>query len=280
MGQYIDGKALAKTIHERTTTKVQELKKNGITPKLAVVLVGEDKPSQTYVRMKGKAAEKAGMDFELHELPADISKEGIIARLVNIQQDPHLTGLIVQLPLPEPLYTTEVLNAIETKFDVDCLTDGNLGKLVMQTNTITPPTPGAVMEILEDLDVDLTGKEVTIVGTGALVGKPLAIMMMNRGATVTTCNIHTKDLKAACLRADILISAVGKKDLIRGDMVNDGTIVIDSGVDFENNVMFGDVTVEEVIEKASHLTPTPGGVGPLTVARLLWNTAVLAEEHE
>jgi len=148
---------------------------------------------------------------------------------------------------------------------------------MMKTNTIVPPTPGAVLAILESLETSLEGKNVTIVGTGVLVGKPLAIMLMNLGASVITCNVHTTDVKEKCLQADILISAVGKKDLIRGDMVKPGAIVIDAGVDFENNQMFGDVNVEEVSEIASHLTPTPGGVGPLTVAQLLWNTVVCTD---
>lgn len=273
----INGRAIAKKIHAQTAQAVEELKKRGVTPKLAVVLVGDDKPSQTYVQVKARAAKKVGMNFELHELPANISREDIVTRLLEIQKDPSLTGLIVQLPLPEPLYTTEVLNAIEPRFDVDCLTDANLGKLVMQTNHIAPPTPGAVMAILEDLDVDLVGKHVTIIGMGALVGKPLAIMLANKRASVTTCNSATKHITEKCLDADILISAVGKKDLVTADMVKPGAIVIDAGVDFENNQMFGDVDVAGVSEKASHVTPTPGGVGPLTVAKLLHNVVVCAD---
>ncbi len=272
----INGKSIANQLLEQTKQQVSALKAQSIVPKLAVVLVGDDKPSTTYVRKKGQACALVGIDFDLHTLPADISKAEIISTLKTIQEDTALSGVIVQLPLPEPLYTTEVLNAIRPEFDVDCLTDANLGKLVMKTNTIVPPTPGAVMAILNDLEVDVAGKNITIVGTGALVGKPLAIILMNKEATVTTCNIQTKDLRTKCLSADILISAVGKKDLIRGNMVKPGAIVIDSGVDYVNKVMFGDVNVAEVSEVASYVTPTPGGVGPITVAKLLWNTVVLA----
>jgi len=273
----IDGKAIAKTIHKKTAEKAKELKKQGISPKLAVVLIGDDRPSQLYVKKKMQAAERVGIEFELHNFPNDIYEDRILQKLRDIQEDSTLTGLIVQLPIPEHFYP-HVINAVRSELDVDCLTETNLGKLLMQTNTIVPPTPGAALAILESLKMDIQGKNITIVGTGVLVGKPLAVMLMNLGASVTTCNVHTTDVKEKCLQADILISAVGKKDLIRGDMVKSGAVVIDAGVDFENNQMFGDVNVEEVSEKASYLTPTPGGVGPLTVAQLLWNTVVCAED--
>ncbi len=274
MGQLIDGQKIAKDIRHQVALDVEEMKKKGITPKLAVVLVGADKPSQTYVRKKGQAAEKVGMDFDLHEFSADISSEELIKKLIKIQADEKLTGLIVQLPLPNPLYTTDVLNAIRPELDVDCLTDVNLGKLVMKTNHMVPPTPGAVMSIIHELKFDLIGKNVNIVGAGALVGKPLSIMMMNERATVTTCNSKTKDLADICLNSDVIVTGVGKKDIVRGDMVKKGAIVIDTGVCFEDGKMYGDVNVEEIKEKASFVTPTPGGVGPITVARLLKNTVI------
>lgn len=277
MGQLIDGKSIAKNIREKTAEKVAFLKEKGITPKLAVVLVGEDKPSQTYVGKKGKAAERVGMNFALYELPGDITEVDLIAKINEIQADETLSGIIVQLPLPEHLYTTNILNAIKPELDVDCLTDVNLGKLVMKTNYMVPPTPGAVMSILNDLDVDFVGKNITIIGMGALVGKPLAIMLANERASVSTCNSKTKDTKEKCLNSDIIVTGVGRKDILRGDMVSKGAIVIDTGVSFENDIMYGDVNVDEVIEIAEHVTPTPGGVGPITVARLLWNTVLCAE---
>lgn len=277
MGQLIDGKLIADKIKEKTAEKVAMLKQKGITPKLAVILVGEDKPSQTYVRKKGQAAEKVGMEFVLYELPGNITEVDLIAKINEIQADPNLSGIIVQLPLPEHLFTTNILNAIKPELDVDCLTDTNLGKLVMKTNYIVPPTPGAVMSILHELDVDLVGKNVTIIGMGALVGKPLAIMMANERASVMTCNSKTTDTKEKCLMSDVIVTGVGKKDVLRGDMVHEGAIVIDTGVSFEDENMSGDVNVGEVIKKA-WVTPTPGGVGPITVARLLWNTIILAEK--
>ena len=273
----IKGRQISKNISQKTKRRVLELSKKGVQPKLAVLIVGDDKPSHTYVRTKGRAAERAGIAFQLTELPKDTRKEQIIETIQSIQGDPSITGLIVQLPLPHREWENDIINTIRPAIDVDCLTDTNLGKLVAETNSIVPPTPGAVVDILDSLNIDVAGKHVVIVGTGTLVGKPLAIMMMNRLSTVVTCNIHTKNLQELCVEADILVSAVGKKHLITADMVKEGAIVIDSGVDFDRGEMFGDVDVENVMKKASYVTPTPGGVGPLTVARLLENTITLTE---
>ncbi len=278
MGQFIDGRAIAAKIEAATAERVEKLALAGHTPKLAVVLVGDDKASSTYVRKKGEAAKKIGIDFELYALSGTITQVDLSKKIAEIQSDSMLSGLIVQLPLPEHLYTNEVLNTIDPAVDVDCLTNVNLGKLVMKDNGLVPPTPGAVMSVLEDLQIPIAGQNVTIVGMGALVGKPLAIMMVNEGASVTTVNSRTTNTKEKCLAADIIVTGVGKKDLLRGDMVSSGTVVIDTGVDFVEGKMFGDVNVDEVMQKASWVTPTPGGVGPITVARLLWNTVLCAEK--
>lgn len=279
MATLIDGKTIAKKIEEQTSARVAALKKRGVSPKLAVVLVGDDNPSHTYVRRKQEAALRAGLNFELCELPAGIGMAELLDKIEDIQHKEELSGLIIQLPLPENLYTSEVLNAIHPEIDVDCLTDVNLGKLVMKTNHLVPPTPGAVITILKDLKVDLVGKEAVIIGAGALVGKPLSVMLLNERATVTICNSRTKDVKAKCLNADIIITGVGKKDIVRGDMVKDNAVIIDTGVSFENGKMYGDVNVEELMNKNISVTPTPGGVGPITVARLLHNTALCAERN-
>lgn len=272
----IDGKSIAEKILVQTEKRVKNLKKRGIAPRLAVVLVGNDKPSETYVRKKAEAAKRVGIDFALHRFPLSIKKNDLIAEIKTIQKRKKLSGMIIQLPLPERLYVPEVMNAVDPRIDVDCLTNENIGKLVMNTQTIVPPTPGAVMSILDTLKIDVAGKNVTIVGMGALVGKPLAIMMANARASVTTCNSATKNIEKKCRAADILISGVGKKNLIRGDMIRRGAIVIDTGISFEGG-MHGDVNMDEVMRKAGYVTPTPGGVGPITVARLLWNTALCAE---
>lgn len=279
MGILIDGKAIAEKINQETRKRVEKLQAAGITPRLEVILIGDDAASAMYDRMKGAAAEKLGIKFSLHQLPTTITAAELIKKIHSIQEQPNLSGLIIQLPLPEHLYIPEILNAIRPEVDVDCLTDVNLGKLIMKTNRLLPPTPGAVLTILEELNTTLPGKNVTIVGMGALVGKPLAIMMVNAGASVTTCNSRTKNTKEKCLGADIIVTGVGKKHLLGADMVPAGAIIIDTGISFEDRKVFGDVDAAAVMPVAKAVTPTPGGVGPITVARLLLNTVLAAEEQ-
>lgn len=268
----INGREIASKITDAAAKEVKKLKNKNITPRLEVVLVGENKASEMYCRMKGVAAEKAGIEFALHKLPKNISKNDLIKILEKIQKNKKLSGLILQLPLPEKLYVPEVLNAINPKVDVDFLTNDNLGKLIMNTSPLEPPTPGAIMTILRELKMDLAGRNITIVGMGALVGKPLAVMLANAGASVITCNSRTKDIKNKCLSADVVVTCVGKKDLLRGNMIKPGAIVIDAGINFFDGKVFGDANAQEITAKASYFTPTPGGVGPITVALLLWNT--------
>lgn len=278
MATIIDGKLIAKKQEMETKQAISDFVSAGnAAPKLAVILIGDDNASRIYVQKKQKAAERVGIAYTLHEYSAHISEADIISEIHNIQSDKMLSGLIIQLPMPENFYP-HVINEIDPAIDVDCLTETNLGKLMVQTNTIAPPTPSAVMAILDALGVSLPGKNITIVGTGILVGKPLAVMCMNREANVTTVNIHTKDIAKKCLGADIIVSAVGKKGIIRGNMVKSGAIVIDAGVDFIDGAMFGDVAFDEVEPIASHITPTPGGVGPMTVSELLYNTFVCAKQ--
>jgi methylenetetrahydrofolate dehydrogenase (NADP+)/methenyltetrahydrofolate cyclohydrolase len=239
--------------------------------------VGDDTASERYVMKKETAAKAIGLEFALHRLPKNISKLDLIHAIKELQSDTRLSGMIVQLPLPEPLYTSDVLSAVEPALDVDCLTDTNMGKLMMKTATLVPPTAGAVTAILDHMRVDTRGKKVTIIGTGALVGKPLAIMMMNAGATVTTCNSKTRDLPSECLSADIIVTGVGKKNLLTGNMLKENTIVIDTGIDFYKGKMYGDVDMSSVKKVTGYVTPTPGGVGPITVANLLLNTVICAE---
>ena len=278
MAEIIDGKKIANNILENVKKEVTQLKKQGISPRLAVVLVGEHKPSQTYVKKKEQAAKKVGMEFELHKYPADIGKKELVEEIKIIQEDEQLCGLIVQLPLPEPLYTPEVLNAVKPELDVDCLTDVNLGKLVTRTGYILPPTPGAVNAVIKNLGIDVKGKNITILGAGALVGKPLSIILLNKQASVVVCNSLTKDVKKKCKQADIIVTAVGKKDLLTSNMVKKGAVVIDTGICFEDGKMYGDVNFESVSKKASHITPVPGGIGPITVSLLLKNTITLTKQ--
>ncbi len=280
MGELIDGRAIAEKIQQKTAMLVKKLKTKGITPHLGVILVGKDQASVMYDKMKGAAAEKVGIKFTFYQLNPTISKLKLIAAIHKIQADHKLSGLIIQLPLPEKLYIPEVLNAINPNIDVDFLTEMNMGKLIMNTTDLLPPTPGAVISILDELKINPNGKNITIIGTGALVGKPLATILINRGASVTTCNSRTKNITAKCLAADIIVTGVGKKDILRGNMVSPGAVVIDAGVSFYNKKVYGDINREEVLQKASFVTPTPGGVGPITVANLLWNTALCANKNK
>lgn len=280
MAQLIDGKSIAQKIKNDVQKRVEQLVKKGTTPELHVILVGNDEASVMYTTMKKKAAEQVGMIFKLHHLPEEISEKELVDHIKKIQADPNVSGLITQIPLPEHLYTEKVLNTIDPEIDIDCLTNTNLGRLVMNNARFTPPTPAAAMTILENLGVSVKGKNVTVIGTGALVGKPLAIMLINTGASVTTINSRSTNPKEKCLTADIIITGVGKKDILRGDMVKPGAIVIDTGIFREGNKVMGDINQDEVAKVASHMTPTPGGVGPITIASLLLNTVISAERKK
>ncbi|MDD2656288.1 MAG: bifunctional 5,10-methylenetetrahydrofolate dehydrogenase/5,10-methenyltetrahydrofolate cyclohydrolase [Patescibacteria group bacterium] len=276
MEKIINGKKISSDILEEVKIGINKLE---FKPKLAVIFVGDDKPSQTYVRRKQEAANYAGIDFEIYSFPTNIEKEKLVKNIKDIQKkEKNIRGMIVQLPLPEPLFTPEVLDAVNPDIDVDCLTNTNIGKLVMKTADFTPPTPQAVLEIFKSINLDVKGKNITIVGAGALVGKPLSIMLLNKQATVTTCNEHTRDLKKILKKSDIIVSAVGKKDLIRKNMLKKNVIIIDTGIAFANNKMYGDVNFEEAVKKASYITPTPGGVGPITVSLLMKNLLSCAQK--
>lgn len=275
----IKGKRIAKSIERDVTTRIEKLTKKGQPVKLAVVLVGDDTPSHTYVRAKQRAASRVGMDFVCYSYPTSITQTALIDAMYGIQADPELSGLIVQLPLPEHLNSDDIINAIHPNMDVDCLTYENFGRLISGSPALIPPTPGAILAIIEQLDIDVSGKNIVIFGTGLLVGKPLAIMLMNLGASVQTINAESSGIEKKCRDADIIISGVGQKHLIDHTLVPENAIVIDAGISYdEEGVMYGDVHVESVQEKAAHVTPTPGGVGPITVARLLLNTVICAEK--
>src|SRR3989344_7811084 len=279
MGSLINGQAIAQKINTVTKRKAEELSERGIIPRLAVVLVGEDKASQVYVGRKEKMARELGIDFALHQFPARISKENLLGEREHIQADPSLSGLIIQLPLPEKLYAREVLDAIKPELDVDFLTDSKLGTLVTKSNQLDPPTAGAVMEIFRELKIDLVGKNVVVIGAGVLVGRPLAFLLMNARATVTVCNSATQNLVELCKEADSVVSCVGQRNLVEGSMVKPGAVVIDAGFVFENGIVSGDVNVNEVLAVADFVTPTPGGLGPITVAKLLQNVVISAERR-
>lgn len=268
----VDGKQIASHIEEELKKKIEELKKKNIIPKLVVVLVGDDQASKTYVRKKEESARRIGLDFSLQKFPTDIMQAELLDKIQEIQKD-KVSGLMVQLPLPDHLNSNEIINRINQEIDVDCLTENNWGKLVQGESLFEPPTAGAMLEIIKNHKIDLEGKEVVIIGKGELVGKPLALMLMQEDCTVTVCHIKTRDLAFHTKRADIIFSGVGKCNLLTDEMVKEGAVIIDAGVSFnDDGKICGDVDFDSVSKKASLITPTPGGVGPLTVIKLIENT--------
>lgn len=273
MAKIVDGKAIAQQIYQRLSKQVIELVQHGQQPKLGVVLVGNDQPSHTYVRRKGEAAKKIGVGFLLKTLPASTTTEQLLKVVKQLQTARYgLTGLIVQLPLPKQINTGKILEAIHPQIDVDCLTQTNLGKLISGSYWLTPPTPGAILEILKYHKVTVKGKKIVVIGAGALVGRPLANLLIHEQATVSILNRSTPSLTEYTKSADIIVTGVGKHPILTGKMVKRGAVVVDAGVSFQAGKMYGDIDFASVAKKASVVTPTPGGVGPLTVAKLIDNT--------
>jgi len=264
----VNGREIADKILHRLK---EQLERTRIKPRLAVVLVGVNPASETYVRRKQAAAIAIGMKFSLYKFPESIGTKELLGEIDQIQKE-DLSGIIVQLPLPKGIDKKAILNRLNPELDVDYLSWESLGKLVIGENNLIPPTPGAILEILNYYKVPLKGKHVVLVGQGDLIGKPLANLLLQLPVTMTVCSKQTKDLGFYTKQADILVSGVGKYDLIRGNMVKKGAVVIDAGVSFKGKKIFGDVNFAEVSKLASLITPTPGGVGPITVAKLLENT--------
>lgn len=272
MAILINGKIIAQKITRQTAKKTAALKKEGALPKLAVILVGQNKLSAAFVRRKADLAKKIGINFKAYRYPAKTGTAGLIKKINTLQKDKRLSGLVVQLPLPNNFNTKKILNSLDPQKDVDFLTETNLKKSALGQAKLWPPTAGAILTILKELKINLKNKKITLVGTGFLVGQPLFNLLKQSGAKITACNRQTKDLKKECLGADIIISATGQKNIITGNMIKKGAIVIDAGSSAEDGKIYGDVNFKEVSKKAKYITPTPGGVGPITVARLLWNT--------
>lgn len=272
----LDGKALAERERERIGAEVAALKQaHGVTPGLAAVLVGEDPASQVYVNMKHKACEKAGMYSRQVKLDADTSEADLLALVAELNEDDAIHGILVQLPVPDHIDPRKVQEAIAPAKDVDALNPYTAGRLAIGDPTFLSCTPYGVMRILEDAGVDVSGKEVVIVGRSNLVGRPLSVMLSLKGkdATVTVAHSRTKDLAARCREADVLIAAVGVEALVTADMVKPGAVVIDVGTNRnDEGKLVGDVDFEAVKEVAGAITPVPGGVGPMTVTMLLQNT--------
>lgn len=272
----LDGRTLADTLLEQTKGDVRTLIESGTTPKLAVILVGEPAASVAYVKQKEKACATTGILYEHVGLAESVTTEALIETVEALAARDDVHGILVQLPLPAHVNTPLVLRAVPPKKDVDGFHAYNLGKMMLSTEFehLVPCTPKGVIHLLEHYNIPLEGREVVVVGHSNTVGKPLSVMLMNRNATVTVCHKFTHDLAAHTRRAEILIVAVGKPGLITADMVRDGAVVVDVGINRVDGKLVGDVDFVAVSEKASHLTPVPGGVGPMTVACLMQNVVL------
>lgn len=268
----LDGKKLAKQIRNSIKEEVSELKKRSIVPSLAVILIGNNPASQLYVNMKTKACEDAGIYSINHRMPEEISEKELIDVIKMLNANPMVHGILVQLPLPKHIDENKVIEAIDYRKDVDGFHPYNAGKLVRGNPMFYPCTPLGIMRLFEEYNIELKGKDVVIVGAGNITGKPMASMLVNAYATVQICNIYTDKLKEKTRQADILISAAGKPHLIKADMVKEESVIVDVGISKIDGKVMGDVDFKEVSKKASYITPVPGGVGPMTIAMLLYNT--------
>ncbi len=278
----LDGKALSEKIKEEVKVEVAQLvEEKHITPGLAVILVGNDAASATYVASKAKSCKNAGIYSVVHEMPESITQEELLETIARMNENPKLDGILVQLPLPKHIDTTIVLEAINPLKDVDGFHPYNVGRMVSNLDAFLPATPFGVMRMFQEYGIELSGKNVVVIGSSDIVGKPMASLLINAKATVTVCNSRTKDLKAHTLAADIVVIAVGVPYLLKADMVKDGAVVIDVGINrLETGKLVGDADFESLKDKCSHLTPVPGGVGPMTIGMLLKNTIKAAKLRE
>lgn len=281
MAIIIDGKVLAKKIREELKIECDELKKEGILPKLAVIMVGDNQASKIYVRNKNKACEEVGIDFEEYILNSDITQEKLINLIESLNNKKDINGILLQSPIPSNLDINEAFQRISYEKDVDGFNPINVGKLSIGQDTFISCTPYGVMKMFEEYQIDLEGKNVVILGRSNIVGKPLLQCCLNKNATVTICHSKTKDLKEITKRADILISAIGKSKFVTKDMVKKDAVVIDVGINRdENGKITGDVDFENIKDVASYITPVPGGVGPMTITMLMNNVIKAAKQQK
>ena len=274
----LDGKAVSLKVKENVKVRADELKKFGVEPTLAVVLVGEDKASQTYVRAKEKACNEYGIKSVAHRLSENTTQNELLALINVLNLDDSIHGILVQLPLPKHIDTNVVLAAIDPQKDVDGFHAVNVGKLVSGLDGFVPCTPLGVMEILKEYGIEVAGLNAVVIGRSNIVGKPMANLLLNASATVTVTHSKTKNLKEICKNADLIVAAIGKPFFLKADMVKDGAVVVDVGINrLDDGRLVGDVDFDEVAPKCSYITPVPGGVGPMTIAMLLNNTILAAQ---
>lgn len=268
----IDGKELAKKIRANLKIECEELKKKNINSKLAVIMVGEDPASKVYVRNKSRACEDVGIKYEEYLLDSKITQKELIELIEKLNNDKTINGILLQSPIPSNLDINEAFRTISPEKDVDGFNPVNVGKLVLNQDTFVSCTPYGIMKMFEEYNIDLTGKNVVILGRSNIVGKPLIHCCLNKNATVTSCHSKTQNLAQKAKEADVLISAIGKANFVTADMVKENAVVIDVGINrLDNGKITGDVDFESVKEKASYITPVPGGVGPMTIAMLMNN---------
>ena len=280
MSQIINGKELAKNIKLKLKEEVEELKKAEINPKLAVIMVGDDKASKVYVKNKSKACEEVGVEFEEYLLPANTKMKELLELIEKLNNDVTVHGILVQSPLPEGLDANEAFKTISPKKDVDGFNPINVGKLSLNQDCFVSCTPFGIIKMLETYNIPIEGANAVIIGRSNIVGKPLAKCLLNKNATVTVCHSKTKNLKEITNKADILVAAIGKPKFVTAYMVKEGATVIDVGINrMEDGKLVGDTDFENIKEKVSYITPVPGGVGPMTIAMLMYNVVKAAKQQ-
>ena len=273
----MDGKALSAKVRGSILAETEELKKKGVTPGLAVIIVGNDPASEIYVRNKEKACAECGFYSEKYALPAETSQEELLGLIDQLNKSPQISGILCQMPVPDHISEQAVIDAIDPKKDVDAFHPVNVGKIMVGNFDFVPCTPAGVMELLDEYGIDPKGKACVVVGRSNIVGKPMSMLLLHRHGTVTICHSRTQNLSEVCRRADILVTAVGKAGFITPDMVKDGAVVIDVGINRNaEGKVCGDVD-PAVMEKASYMTPVPGGAGPMTITMLMKNTLKAAK---
>ena len=279
--QIIDGKKVSAEVKEEVRKQVEQLQaEHGITPGLAVVIVGDDPASRVYVNSKKKACEEVGFQSYEYALDENTTQEQLLDLVDVLNRDSKINGILVQLPLPKHIDETAIINAISAEKDVDAFHPENVGKIMIGDYSFLPCTPAGVMDLIASTGVEISGKNCVVIGRSNIVGKPMAMLLLHKSGTVTICHSKTQNLAEICRQADILVVAIGRANFVTGDMIKEGAVVIDVGMNrLENGKLCGDVDFESAEKKAGYITPVPGGVGPMTIATLMRNTLTAAKQQ-
>ena len=279
MYKIIDGKVVSAAVKERVKAEVEILKQKGITVGLAVIIVGEDPASKVYVANKKKACEALGIISQEYALPENTTQQELLRLIDTLNKEETINGILCQLPLPEHLDENAVINAITPSKDVDAFHPTNVGKIMLGDYDFVPCTPAGIMEMLKYENIDISGKSCVVIGRSNIVGKPMSMLLLHKNGTVTVCHSKTENLAEVCKNADILVAAVGRPNFVKADMVKNGAVVIDVGINRVDGKLIGDVDFNAVKDKCSAITPVPGGVGPMTIAMLMQNTLTAAKKQ-